>query len=57
MPLARMAMYQISAQLDMDEIVQSKLDFDVVGHYNRPDIFDLTIRDQPEIKREIVHNS
>ena len=28
------------AQLDMDEVVRSKLDFDVVGHYARPDVFD-----------------
>ena len=27
------------AELDMDEVKQSKVDFDVVGHYSRPDIF------------------
>ena len=27
------------ADLDLDEIVRSKLDFDVVGHYSRPDVF------------------
>ncbi|MEN0047167.1 MAG: carbon-nitrogen hydrolase family protein, partial [Bacteroidota bacterium] len=27
------------ATLDLDEIIKSKLDFDVIGHYNRPDIF------------------
>lgn len=33
------------AELDMAEIVRGKLDFDVVGHYARPDIFQLTIRE------------
>ena len=27
------------ADLDLDEIVRSKLDFDVIGHYSRPDVF------------------
>jgi len=27
------------ANLDLSEVIQSKLDFDVVGHYARPDIF------------------
>ena len=35
------------ADLDMDEIVRSKVDFDVVGHYARPDIFQLTVNEQP----------
>lgn len=30
-------------ELDMAEVAQSKLDFDVVGHYARPDIFQLSI--------------
>ncbi len=40
------------AELDLDEINQSKLDFDPVGHYNRPDIFRFEVTDQPETKRE-----
>ncbi len=27
------------ADLDLDEVLKSKLDFDVIGHYNRPDLF------------------
>ena len=27
------------ADLNLDEVVRGKLDFDVVGHYNRPDVF------------------
>lgn len=33
------------AELDLAEVVQSKLDFDVVGHYARPDVFQLTINE------------
>ncbi|PWT72114.1 MAG: nitrilase [Bacteroidetes bacterium] len=40
------------SELNLDEILLSKLDFDVVGHYSRNDIFDFKVRDQPEIKKE-----
>lgn len=39
------------AVLDLDEIVQSKFDFDVIGHYARNDIFEFTVKNQPEIKK------
>ncbi len=35
------------AELDMGEIVRSKVDFDVVGHYARPDVFQLLVNKQP----------
>lgn len=35
------------ADLDMDEIVRSKVDFDVVGHYSRPDVFQLIVNEEP----------
>lgn len=35
------------ADLDMNEIARAKLDFDVVGHYARPDVFQLNINEQP----------
>ena len=35
------------AELDMSEVVKAKLDFDVVGHYARPDIFQLTVNESP----------
>ena len=38
--------------IDLDDIVRSKLDFDVNGHYSRPDIFEFHVKDQPEIKKE-----
>ena len=34
------------AELDLDEIVRAKLDFDVVGHYARPDVFHLQVNEQ-----------
>jgi len=35
------------ADLDMGEIVRSKIDFDVVGHYSRPDVFQLVVNEEP----------
>lgn len=40
------------AELDLDTVQQSKLDFDVIGHYARNDIFELRVHGQPETKRE-----
>ena len=36
------------AELDLDEITKAKIDFDVVGHYSRPDIFQLKVNDEPQ---------
>jgi len=33
----------LTATIDRDEIVRSRYDLDVVGHYSRPDIFTLTV--------------
>jgi len=35
------------AELDMTEIPRSRFDFDVTGHYSRPDVFQLTVNEQP----------
>jgi len=40
------------ATLDLEEVIASKLDFDVIGHYNRPDIFHFEVRNQPKLKKE-----
>lgn len=37
------------ADLDLAEIGRGKLDFDVVGHYSRPDVFQLTVNEQPAL--------
>lgn len=36
------------ADLDMAEIVRGKYDFDAVGHYARPDIFQLSVDERPK---------
>ena len=40
------------AEIDLDEIVHAKLDFDVNGHYSRNDIFEFKANNQPDIKIE-----
>jgi nitrilase len=35
------------AELDLAEVARSKFDFDVVGHYARPDVFQLTVKEKP----------
>ncbi len=35
------------AELDLGEVYRSRLDFDVVGHYARPDVFQLKVNEQP----------
>lgn len=37
------------ADLDMGEIVRAKVDFDVVGHYSRPDVFQLIVNEQKNV--------
>ena len=39
-------------ELELDDIQKSKLDFDVVGHYTRNDIFHFNVVDQPDIIKE-----
>ena len=42
------------AELDLEEISLSKLDFDVIGHYSRNDIFQFNVLNQPEMENENV---
>jgi nitrilase len=35
------------ATLDLAEVARSKFDFDVTGHYARPDVFQLAVNEQP----------
>lgn len=36
------------AEIDLDQIPRGKFDFDVAGHYARPDIFQLAVDDRPK---------
>jgi len=36
------------ANLDLAEVAKGKFDFDVVGHYARPDVFQLLVNEKPQ---------
>ena len=36
------------AEIDLDDTVRGKYDFDVVGHYARPDVFQLLVNERPQ---------
>ena len=38
----------LTANLDLGEIARGKFDFDVVGHYARPDVFQLHVNERPQ---------
>ncbi len=40
------------SEIDLAEVQKSKLDFDVIGHYARNDIFEFNVNAQPDIKKE-----
>ncbi len=37
----------LTATLDLDDIGRGKFDFDVAGHYSRPDVFQLNVNEAP----------
>jgi nitrilase len=39
----------LHADLDLDSIAEAKYDFDVVGHYARPDVFTLSVDERPRL--------
>ncbi|MGI4822847.1 MAG: carbon-nitrogen hydrolase family protein [Janthinobacterium lividum] len=41
----------LTAELDFALLAKSKLDFDCVGHYSRPDVFQLTVVNQPDTRK------
>ncbi len=37
----------LTADLDLGDVARGKMDFDVVGHYARPDVFQLSVNERP----------
>ncbi|ESQ29220.1 hypothetical protein EUTSA_v10023557mg [Eutrema salsugineum] len=37
----------VTADLDLGDVARAKLYFDVVGHYSKPDVFNLTVNEHP----------
>ena len=35
------------ADLDLNAVIEARFDFDVCGHYSRPDVFTLLVNEQP----------
>jgi nitrilase len=46
----------LSADLDLQEIARGKYDFDVTGHYARPDVFRLSVDERPS-KPVVQHDA
>jgi len=42
----------LTANINMEELIRSKMDFDVIGHYSREDVFDFHVQGQPDIVRD-----
>jgi nitrilase len=38
----------LTAELDLDQVARAKFDFDVAGHYARPDVFQLHVDERPK---------
>jgi len=45
------------ADLDLAEVARGKFDFDVVGHYARPDVFQLTVNEEAKPPVSVTRNS
>lgn len=43
----------LTAEANIEDLVRSKMDFDVIGHYSREDVFEFGVNGQPGIKKEI----
>ncbi|WKV12160.1 carbon-nitrogen hydrolase family protein [Marivirga harenae] len=42
----------LTAEIDHDEIIRAKMDFDVIGHYARNDVFGFDVNGQPDMKKD-----
>jgi nitrilase len=34
----------LSAEIDLSQLMRAKFDFDVIGHYARPDVFEFSVK-------------
>lgn len=41
----------LTAEIDHDEIIRAKMDFDVIGHYARNDVFGFNVNGQPDMEK------
>ena len=46
----------LTAAIDRDAITRGKYDFDVVGHYARPDVFELRVDERAQVPVQFVHD-
>jgi nitrilase len=44
----------LTAEIDLDRVLEEKLTLDVAGHYSRPDLFDLRVRREPLAALRVV---
>lgn len=42
----------LTAEIDHDEIIRAKMDFDVIGHYARNDVFRFEVSRQPHMRKD-----
>lgn len=47
----------VYGEIDLDRVNEEQLAFDAAGHYNRPDIFQLTVDDRPRYPLQRLHKA
>ncbi|WP_297354795.1 nitrilase-related carbon-nitrogen hydrolase, partial [Paraburkholderia sp.] len=44
----------LTAEIDLRNIARGKFDFDVTGHYSRPDVFRLTVDERRQVPVTVI---